>query len=169
MIDPKIEKLINEQIAKEFHAGSLYLSMSAYFFQRNLDGFGDWFLMQAEEEKEHAMKLFRYLIDRGGKVEIGQIDKPQTDFKSALEACEVTLEHERKVTASINNIVKTAHELNDYATSSFLTWYVDEQVEEEAHSERLVDRVKLVGDNSNGILMLDKEMGNRGKESTSSE
>ncbi len=158
MISSKIEKLINEQIAKEFEAGSVYLSMSAYLYEQNLDGFGKSYLKHSDEEKDHAMKLFRYLIDRGGKVEIGQISKPQSDFKDIVEVCEKTLEHEKMVTESINNIVRAAHEEKDYATSSFLTWYVDEQVEEEANAEKLLEKVKMVKDDPKGILMLDHHL-----------
>lgn len=161
MIEKNLEKIINEQINKELYSEYLYLSMSAYFYGEDLDGFGHWFELQAQEEHQHAMKFFRYLLDRGGKVELDAIDKPQIDFKSAIEICKLTLEHEQKVTASINNMMNMAQDSNDYAMESMLNWFVDEQVEEEANASRLLNRVNMAGDSPNGLLILDKELAQR--------
>ncbi len=161
MIEKNLEKIINEQINKELYSEYLYLSMSAYFYGEDLDGFGHWFELQAQEEHQHAMKFFRYLLDREGKIELNAIDKPQIDFKSAKEICQLTLEHEKKVTASINNMMKMAKDSKDYSMESMLNWFVDEQVEEEANASKLLNRVKMAGDSPHGLLILDKELSQR--------
>jgi ferritin len=162
MIEKKLEKIINDQINKELYSEYLYLSMAAYLYGIDLDGFAHWFEIQAQEEHQHAMKFFRFLIDRGGRVKLESIDKPQVEFKSVEEVCQLTLSHEEKVTASINNMMDMARESKDYPMISMLNWFVDEQVEEEATASRLLNRVKMLSDAKQSLFILDKELAQRG-------
>jgi ferritin len=161
MIGKKLEKAINEQINKEFFSEYLYLSMAAYFEAQNLDGFGNWFHVQTQEEHFHAMKLYAYLIDRGGEVELGALAKPEKDFGSPLQAFEAALKHEQFITKSIGEVMDLAIKENDHSLKSFLQWYVDEQVEEEANAEKLIAKLKLIGDDGNGLLNQDTELAAR--------
>lgn len=162
MISEKIEKLLNEQIQKEFYSAYLYISFEAYFASRNLDGFAHWFRVQAMEERDHALIFFNYLNQVGGRVRLQQLDAPEWDFKSIGDAMEKQLEHERFITSSIYNIADSAIEERDHKTNSFLKWFIDEQAEEEANAEQNLSKVRLVGENDGrGILMLDAEMAAR--------
>lgn len=161
MISKKMEKALNEQINAEFWSAYLYLSMSAHFAADGKTGFANWFKVQFDEEQEHAMKLLNYVIERGGTVELQPIADVTKSWASPLAAFEDTLEHERKVTAMINNLVAIAREEKDYATESMLQWFVDEQVEEESTAQGYIDALKLIGDNGYGIYSLDKEMQER--------
>ncbi|HNU54141.1 MAG TPA: ferritin [Candidatus Syntrophosphaera sp.] len=161
MISKTLEKAINEQINKELFSEYLYISMQAWFANENLDGMASWMKAQSEEEHFHAMKFFDYLIERGGKVELMAIEKPEVDFGNPLKAFKAALEHEQFVTKSINNLMDIAISENDHASRGFLQWYVDEQVEEEASVDRIVSQLEMIGDNMHGILMLDRELSSR--------
>lgn len=161
MLSQKLQDAINEQINKELHSEYIYLSIAAYFKSRDLDGIANFFFVQTQEEHFHAMKLFNYLIDRGGTVVLKEIAAPPVKFNSALEAFEKTLEHEQFITKSINDLMDLAIKENDHALVSFLKWYVDEQIEEEATASRLVNRLKITGDSGPGLLILDSELAKR--------
>jgi len=161
MINSKIEKALNEQINKEFFSSYLYLSMSSYFESKNLTGMANWMKIQADEEHLHAMKFYAYLIQKGGRAILTSIETPKSDWKSALDAYEDTYTHEKFITASIDELVNLCHEVKDHATTNFLQWFVTEQVEEEANVTKIIDDLKLIGDNNYGIFMLDRELGTR--------
>ena len=157
-MDKKLEKLINEQITKEYYSSYLYLSMAAYFETQNLSGFRHWMKMQAQEETLHGNKFFDYMNDRGSKVILGAIAKPPADFKSTKDVFEQTLAHEKIVTASISNLYAVAQKVNDIATLMMLQWFITEQVEEEKNASDILARVSFVKSDTMGILMLDKEL-----------
>lgn len=159
-----VEKAINDQIAKEFYAAHLYLSMAAYFEDQNLPGFANWMRMQNEEERAHAMRLFDYLIDAGGRVELQAIDAPPTEFEGPLAVMQASLEHEKKVTASIRKIYELAEKEKDYGTQLHLQWFISEQQEEEKNVGDVIARLELAGDNKVALLMIDRELGQRGPE-----
>lgn len=161
MLNKKIQDAINEQIKNELYSAYIYLSMSAYFESMNLAGMAHWMRLQSNEEVEHAMKFFDYVYDRGGRVILGAIDQPPTEWKSPLAAFENAYEHEQKVTGMINNIYALAVKENDYPTQVMLQWFIDEQVEEEKNASTIVEQLKMVGDNSNGLMMLDHRLGER--------
>ena len=156
-----VKGAIDAQIGREFYAGYLYLSMAASFEAASLDGFARWMRKQAEEEREHAMKLFDFLLDRGERVELQPIDAPPSAFRSALDTFEQALEHEKEVTAHINELYELASKEQDHPARILLGWFVEEQVEEEKNASAIVDRLAMAGDDSAAILMLDKEMGDR--------
>ncbi len=161
MISEKMEKLLNEQIQKEFYSAYLYLSMEAYLTSLNLAGFAHYFRVQTQEERDHAMVFFNYVNHVGGNVRLGVIDAPKFDFASPEEVFALALEHEKFVTASIYNIVNLALEERDHKTTAFLQWFVTEQAEEEANMDNNLRKVKLVGNDGRGILMLDQEFAQR--------
>lgn len=161
MISEKLQKQLNEQIVKEFFSAYLYLSIEAYFTSLNLNGFANWFRIQAQEERDHAMMFFEYINKVGGRVTLGQIDAPQSEFASIEEALKMSLDHERFVTKSIYSIVDLAILERDHKTNQFLQWFVNEQTEEEANSENNLKKFQLVGNDGRGILMLDGEMAAR--------
>lgn len=161
MISKKLEKAINEQINKELYSEYLYISMQAWFANQNLDGMATWMDAQGKEERFHAMKFFNYLIERGGKVALKPIDGPQVDFDNPLKAFTQAYKHEQLVTKSINDLMDLAIKENDHAAKSFMQWFVDEQVEEEASVDKIVAQLKMVGDNGHGIMMIDRELGQR--------
>ena len=160
-MSPKVEDAINEQIAQEFYASYLYLSMMAYFEAESLGGFAQWMRMQAQEEHGHAMKLVEFLIERGGRLELKAIDKPPADFESPLAVMEAALSHEQKVTARINDLYELAVAERDYPAQVMLQWFITEQVEEEASAGAIVDQLQLAGDSGGAMLMLDAKMGGR--------
>lgn len=157
MLNSRIEGLLNEQINAELYSAYLYLSMSSYFKSVNLNGFAHWMRIQYEEEQSHAMKLYDYVYDRGGSVELMPIDKPNSTWKNIIEVFEHTYEHEQSVTASINNIMSAAIEEKDHATATMLQWFIDEQVEEEANVDDMLSQLKLIEGKGTGLFMLDKE------------
>jgi len=161
MIKKVIEDAINQQIVREMYSSNLYLAMSAYFASINLNGFSNWMHVQAEEEMMHALKFFDYLIDRGGKVKIGQIAAPPSEWESPLAAFEDALRHEQLVTGWINDLADLAFNEKDHATSSMLQWFIDEQVEEEATTSEIVERLKLIGDSKGALFFLDNELKQR--------
>ena len=161
MISEKMVNAINEQINKELYSAYLYMSMQAWFADESLDGMANWMDAQAQEEHFHAMKFFNFLVERGARVILKTIDCPQVDFDSPLQIFEMALEHERFVTASINELMDLAIKENDHATRSFLQWFIDEQVEEEASVDTVVSMLKRVGEHGHGILMIDRELKDR--------
>lgn len=164
MISKVIEKAINEQINKEFYSSYLYLSMAAYFEDKNLPGFSKWMHVQAGEEHEHGMKFFQHLVDRGAKVTLTAIDAPETDWQSNLEVFKQVQKHEAAVTASINSLYDLALKENDYPAQVLLHWFITEQVEEEKNAADIVQQLELVEAKGTAVLMLDHELGKRGKE-----
>lgn len=161
MISEKLLKKLNEQIQKEFYSAYLYLSIEAYFASLNLNGFANWFHVQAQEERDHAMFIFNYLVRVDGKVALGTVDAPPSDFTSIEEALKLTLEHEQLVTRSIYDIVDAALEEKDHKTTTFLQWFVNEQIEEEANADNNIKKFRLVGNDGRGILMMDTELAAR--------
>lgn len=158
MLSKKLEAALNAQINAEFWSAYLYLSMSAYFAADGKPGFANWFEIQFKEEQDHAIKLFKYVIERGGKVDLKPIAEVGSEWQSPLHAFEETLKHEIVVTGLINDLVALSREEKDYATESMLKWFVDEQVEEEATAQGYIDALKMIKDNGFGIYTLDKEL-----------
>jgi len=161
MLSEEIGKTLNYQINRELYSAYLYLSMASYADFEGLSGFANWFKIQAKEEEYHAEKMYNYVNQQGRRVVLEAIEQPQTDFSSMLDLFEQTLEHEKIVTSLINDLVRLAREENDYATESFLQWYVTEQVEEEANPAEMIHKLKFVGKDGRGLLMLDKELAAR--------
>ena len=161
MVSPKIQDAINAQINAEFWSAYLYLSMAMNFEADGKAGIANWFRIQFKEEQAHAEIFINYLISRGGRVELKAIDAVPTEWASPLAAFEATLEHEKKVTAMINDLYALAEAEHDYATRGKLDWFVSEQVEEEETALGLIDRLKLIGDNGLALYMLDQERAQR--------
>jgi len=161
MVNKRIEKLLNEQINKEFYSAYFYLAMEAYLRSINLDGFANFFRVQVQEERDHAMLFFNFLNHVNGRVIFETITAPKFDFKSPEEVFDLALKHEYTVTESIYNIVNAALEDKDHKTNTFLQWFVTEQAEEESNIEKYLKKVQLVGDDGRGILLLDQELGTR--------
>ena len=161
MISEKLDKAFNDQINKEFYSEYLYLSMQAYFERLNLKGFVNWMTVQVQEEHAHAMGMFNYVNERGGKVELEAIAKPQIDWESPLHVFEEVLKHEEYVTSRINALMDVAEEVKDRAALSFLDWYVKEQVEEESNVGGVLATLKLIKDDAKALLMLDKDLAAR--------
>ncbi len=160
-LSEKMEKALNEQVKKEFYSAYLYLSMSAYCESLNYSGFANWLKKQAQEEMEHAMKLYDYIFERRGRVILEAIDKPPSDWKDLVDVFENVLKHEEEVTESIYKLMDLAKEEKDYATESMLKWFVDEQVEEEASADEILQKLRMVGDNKNALFSLDRALSQR--------
>lgn len=160
-MNKKLEKEINAQITKEYYSSYLYLSMAAYFESKNLPGMSHWMKMQAQEEMLHTMKFFDFMNDRGCRVVFGAIDKPPSDFSSVKDVFKKTLEHEKKVTASINNLYSIASSANDNAAVVLLQWFITEQVEEEKNPSDILAKIDFIKEDTVGLLMLDKELAAR--------
>ncbi len=163
MISKKMEGALNEQINAELYSSYLYLAMAAHFESKSLDGMARWMSIQADEERGHAMRFYKHVLDRGGRVVLKEIAAPPADWKSPGAVFEAVLEHEKKVTAMIHKLADLAAELKDHAAANMLRWFVDEQVEEEATAAKIVDRFGMLGESKGGLLMLDKELGKRGE------
>lgn len=161
MLSKALQEAINEQLKNELYSGYLYLSMSAYCEAINLPGFAHWMRLQSQEEVSHAMKFFDYLNDRDSHVVLQAIDQPPTDFKSPLDIFQRALEHEQKVTAMIHQLYELAVKENDYPTQVELQWFITEQVEEEKTASDIVEQLKMVGDHTPGLLMLDRQLAAR--------
>ncbi|MFC1737465.1 ferritin [Planctomycetota bacterium] len=161
MIGKKMEKALNGQVNAELYSAYLYLSMAAYFELVDLSGFANWMRVQFQEEQFHAMKLYDYIIERGGKVLLQAIDNPPSEWDSPLAVLEATLEHEQKVTGLINDLVYLARSEKDNATEIFLQWFVSEQVEEEDNASKIVGQLKLIKNSPQALFMMDKEMAQR--------
>lgn len=157
----KLEQAFNDQIQAELYSAYLYLSMSAYFEAENMPGFAHWMRVQNREEQEHAMKLYKYVVERGGRVKLQAIQQPQVDFASVLEVAEMTYEHEQKVSSLIYKLHDVAGEVGDHAAQVFLQWFISEQVEEEDNTRTIVDQLKMMGDHTMGLMMLDRQLATR--------
>lgn len=163
MLSKTLQNAINNQIHSEIYSSYLYMAMAAYADSKNFKGVAKWFKIQADEEWMHAMKLYDFMIDRGATVIFKAIEQPPSDFKSILHTFEATLEHEKKVTSSINKLYELAVKENDYPTQVMLHWFIDEQVEEEAQASEIIEKIKLAGEKSSSMLWLDHELGKREK------
>jgi ferritin len=161
MINQKMSDAINEQINWELYSSYLYFSMAAYFDSINLKGCSSWMRVQAMEEQAHVKKFYDFLTARGGRVILSEIKAPPSEWNSPLETFEEVYKHEQTVTGLINNLVDISIELKDHATSSFLQWFVNEQVEEEESADEVVQSLKLNENNPGGLFMVDKELAQR--------
>ena len=161
MINEKVGNILNEQVNKELYSAYLYLSMSAYFSDIGLLGFANWMRVQTQEETAHAMLIYDFLINRGCKVDLTAIDAAPGSWGTPLSVIEAALKHEIYVTGLINNIVAVAEEVHDRATMSYMNWFVDEQVEEEANAKEIIDKLKLIGDDKSALYLLDKDLAAR--------
>jgi ferritin len=161
MISKKMEKALNEQVNAELFSAYLYLSMEAYFKSLNLNGFANWMRVQTQEEVAHAMKIYEFINERGGRIILKAIDGPDTEWESPLEVFKAVYEHEQKVTGLINNLVNLAIEEKDHATNTFLQWFVNEQVEEESSADDMVQQLKMMEKAPGGMFMLDRELAQR--------
>ncbi|SCZ79168.1 ferritin [Acidaminobacter hydrogenoformans] len=161
MINKKVEEAFNIQINAELYSAYLYLSMAAYFEAQNLPGFANWMRVQFQEEQFHAMKMFDYVNERGGRVVLTKIDGPKVEWENVVDVFAEVLSHEQHVTSLINNIMDIAIDEKDHATRSFLNWFVDEQVEEEANAEAILADLKLIDGKGNGIMMMNREFKTR--------
>lgn len=161
MLKKKILKTLNDQINAEMFSSYLYLSMESYFQSISLKGFAAWMRVQAQEEMMHAMKFYDFVNERGGKVTLEAIAKPETTWATPLAAFEAVLKHEEHVTSLINNLVDLAISEKDHASNNFLQWFVAEQVEEEASASEVVEKLRLIQDNPSGLFMVDAELGRR--------
>ncbi len=161
MIPNTVAESLTKQMNLEFQAFYKYLAISSYCESKSLTGFAKWFGAQSEEEKVHAMKIYKYLLDQDQEIKLLPLTEPKAHFTSIKDAVATALENEKIVTKSICELMGVAIKENDYATHSFLKWFIDEQVEEEANVRNMLDQVTLVGDSGQGILMLDREFGAR--------
>jgi len=161
MIGEKMRKSLNGQVNAELYSAYLYLSMCAYFESADLAGFANWMRVQTQEEVAHAMKIYDYVNERGGRVVLEAIEKPVSEWDSPLAAFGAVFAHEQKVTGLINELVNLAIEEKDHAANIFLQWFVNEQVEEEASADAIVKKLKLVADAPGGLYMLDAELAQR--------
>lgn len=161
MLKEKMQNAYNEQINKELYSSYLYLSMSAYAQSIGLPGVANWMKVQAKEELTHANKFFDYVLERNGKVELKAIDAVPLEFGNVIQLFEQVQEHEQFVTDSINKLVDIAIELSDHASRSMLMWFVDEQVEEEANVQAIIDELKMVEGKGQGLFMIDRELAAR--------
>ena len=160
-LSDKITKGFNKQINAEFYAAYLYLSASAYFESVNLKGFAGWMRKQSQEELTHAMKFYNHLVERDGRVALTSLPAPPTTWKNPLEAAKAAYEHEQKVTKMIHELVKMSESVDDYAANNLLQWFVDEQVEEEEQTRNMVRQLEMIKGSSNGLMMLDAQLGKR--------
>jgi ferritin len=161
MLKKKMLKALNDQINAEMFSSYLYLSMESYFQSISLTGFAAWMRAQVQEEMMHAMKFYDFVNERGGKVTLEAIAKPESVWASPLDAFEAILKHEQHVTSLINDLVDLAIAEKDHATNNFLQWFVSEQVEEEASVGGIVEKLRLIKDNPSGLFMMDNELGKR--------
>jgi len=161
MIPKKVEDAFSEQVKYELESAYIYLGMAAYFDGAGFAGMGRWMRAQVQEELTHAMRFYKHIIDRGGQVTLYPLSVPPQDWKSPLQAFEAAYEHEKFITGRINTLVKLAQAEGDHASATLLQWFVDEQVEEEDSTSRVVQDLKLIGNDGRGLLMLDRELGQR--------
>lgn len=161
MIKKEVLEAINEQINAEAYSAYMYLSMAAYFEDMGLSGFANWMKVQFQEESAHSIKFFNYLTERGGRVSLKAIAQVPVDFNGVVDVFEKTLAHEMHVTSLINNLIDVSIKSSDHASQSFLKWFIDEQVEEEANVEKILQTLKLINGQGNGIFMMDRELGQR--------
>ncbi len=161
MMNAKVRELLNQQINKEFYSAYLYLSFSNYFEEKGLDGFANWYMIQAQEERDHAMLFYTYLQNNNEKVTLEAIDRPTAEFESNMAVLEAGLNHEIYVTSLINDIYAAAYEVKDFRTMQFLDWFVKEQGEEETNANDLITKLDLFGSDPKSLYMLNQELGTR--------
>lgn len=161
MLDAKIQDALNKQINAEMYSSYLYLAMTSYFKNQNLDGFAHWLGIQAREEWSHAMKIYEYVYARGGQVTLKAIDEPPSKWSGPLNVFEEVYAHEQKVTAMVNELADLAEAQKDHATRSFLKWFIDEQVEEEDNVDGVVQRLNMIKDAPHALFMMDQYMARR--------
>lgn len=161
MIAEKVRVAMNEQIKHEMESFYIYMSMVAYFHAQNLDGMAHWMRCQAHEEMIHAMKFFDHIIDRGGEVKLLDLKQLKTTWKTPLEAWQDAYEHEKFITAKVNNLTKISREENDYTSEPLLSWFLNEQIQEEKDAEKVSRELAMVEKSKEGILMLDRELATR--------
>ena len=156
-MNEKIASLLNDQINKELYSAYLYLDMANFYDDLDLDGYANYYMIQAQEERDHALLFLKYMQNNGLKVTLEAIAKPDKEFSNVLDPLNIAAEHERYVTALINNIYHEAHQAKDYRTMKFLDWFVDEQMEEEDTADKMISRYKLFGQDPKGLYLLDQE------------
>ena len=161
MLNKKVQDAINAQINAEFWSAYLYLSMSAFANTKGYPGIANWFEIQYQEELDHVKIFFDYVLQRDGEVQLQPIDGVPTKWGSPLNMFEETLKHEQKVTSLINNLYSVSLAENDFATQSMLKWFIDEQVEEEENAKKIIDSLRMIGDNGYGLYTLDKDLATR--------
>ncbi len=161
MLDKKVSELLNDQINKELYSGYLYLDFSVYYQEQGLDGFANWYMIQAQEERDHAMLMLEYMQNNGEHITLDQINKPDKVCKTLKDPLDFSLDHERYVTSLINAIYDAAHAVKDYRTMQFLDWFVKEQGEEEKNAEDMVKKFELFGMDPKSLYMLNNEMASR--------
>lgn len=161
MISKKMEAAINEQVNKEFYSAYLYLAISAYCQTIGLPGFAKWMRFQYQEEIMHVTKMYDYILNQGGQVHLKAIEEPAREYGSPVDVFEHTLAHEQFITQSINTLMGLAVDERDYATQTFLQWYVSEQVEEEANVNDILAPLRMVGNDKSGLMMIDRQLATR--------
>ncbi|MBR2476708.1 MAG: ferritin [Clostridia bacterium] len=157
MMDNKVSRLLNEQITKELYSAYLYLDFSVFYEAQGLDGFANWYMIQAQEERDHAMLFLKFLQMAGEKVDLGAIDKPDKELNTLMDPLKFGLEHEKYVTSLINDIYSAAYDVKDFRTMQFLDWFVKEQLEEEKNADDMIKKMELFGNDSKGLYSLDSE------------
>ena len=161
MVSKVVESAINDQITAEFYAAYLYLAMAAYFDEANFPGFANWMRLQHQEETMHAMKLFDFMIDNGGHIELGAVQQPPSSFDGPLPAMQATLQHEQHVTKAINSLYELALKEKDYPAQVVLQWFIAEQTEEEKTAGDIIAQLEMAGDAGAGLVMVDRELATR--------
>ncbi len=161
MVNAKVHELLNQQINKEFYSAYLYLDFANYFKARGLDGFANWYMVQAQEERDHAMLFYTYLQNENMTVTLNAIAKPDKTFTCDMDVLKAGLEHEMYVTSLINDIYAAAYEAKDFRTMQFLDWFVKEQGEEETNATDLITKMELFGTDAKGLYMLNQELAAR--------
>lgn len=161
MLNAKVSELLNQQINKELYSAYLYLDFSNYFSEKGLDGFANWYMIQAQEERDHAMLFYKYLQNNNEKVILEAIAKPDKALDSDMTVLKAGLEHEEYVTSLINDIYASAYDVKDFRTMQFLDWFVKEQGEEETNANDLISKMELFGSDPKGLYMLNSELGAR--------
>ena len=157
-MDKRVHELLNEQINKEFYSAYLYLEFSNYFNDCGLDGFANWYMIQAQEERDHAMLFYQYLQNENEKVTLLAIDKPEKEITCHMDVLRAGLEHEKYVTSLINDIYEAAHNVKDFRTMQFLDWFVKEQGEEEKNANDMITKLDLFGSDPKSLYMLNQEL-----------
>jgi ferritin len=161
MLNEKITALINDQINMEWYSAYLYLSIHGYYVDKEFNGFGNWFYVQTQEERDHAMLFIKYLQNNSEKIQLLDVKAPDIQFDDFRAPAAVAFEHEQKVTASVNNMYAAAYELKDFRTMQLLDWFVKEQNEEEKNTETIVKKYDLFGNDPKGLYMFDNELATR--------
>lgn len=161
MLNEKVIKLLNDQVNKEFYSAYLYLDFSNYYADKNLDGFANWYRVQAQEERDHAMLFIKYLQNNGIPVTLGAIAAPDKEITSIVDPAKFALEHEQYVTASIHNIYAEAMDVKDFRTMQFLDWFISEQGEEETNADELLKKVEMFGGDPKSLYLLNQELAAR--------